>query len=420
MFQRNIEPLLLTALADTPVVLLNGARQVGKSTLAQRLIDTGWRARYVTLDDATVQAAARSDPQGFLSDFDGPVIIDEIQRASELYLPIKLSVDRNRKPGRFLLTGSANVMLTPALSNALAGRMEVLTLWPLSQGEISGYREDFVDRLLAKDFSLPASSIGRAKKYAIKREDLAGLILRGGFPEVVKRPDAERRRAWFRSYITTILQRDVRDLSKVEGITEFPRLLALLATRVANLLNLADISRATTISHSTLKRYMTLLQATYLISLLPPWTSNLGARVVKTPKLMLGDTGLLTALVGVDEERLLENSALFGAALENFVVMETRKQISWSKTQPQMFHFRTHSGHEVDIVLEEASGKLAGIEVKSIASVNSDDFKGLRALQEIAGKNFRRGVVFYAGSEVVSFGKDLMAAPIPVLWEKTS
>jgi len=417
MFRRNIEPLLLAALADTPVVLLNGARQTGKSTLAQHLIETGWPARYVTLDDVTVQAAARGDPQGFLSAYEGPVIIDEIQRANELFLPIKLAVDRNRKPGRFLLTGSANVMLTPALSDALAGRMEILTLWPLSQGEINGYKEDFVDRLLARDFSLPPSSIGQSKKLQIKREDLAGLILRGGFPEVVERPDVERRRAWFRSYLTTILQRDVRDLSKVEGLTEFPRLLALLATRVANLLNLADVSRATTISQTTLKRYLTLLQATYLVFLLPPWTSNLGARVVKTPKLMLGDTGLLTALVSVDEEGLLENSALFGAALENFVVMEARKQISWSKTQPRMFHFRTHTGQEVDIVLEEASGRLAGIEVKASASVNNNDFKGLRALQEIAGKNFRRGILLYTGSEVVSFGKDLLAAPVSALWQ---
>lgn len=418
MFRRNIEPLLLAALADTPVVLLNGARQTGKSTLAQHLVETGWPARYVTLDDITVQAAARSDPQGFLSAYDGPVIIDEIQRANELFLPIKLSVDRNRKPGRFLLTGSANVMLTPALSDSLAGRMEILTLWPLSQGEINGYREDFVDRLLAKDFSLPPCSISQSKQLKAKREDLVGLILRGGFPEVVERPDTDRRRAWFRSYLTTILQRDVRDLSKVEGLTEFPRLLALLATRVANLLNLADVSRATTISQTTLKRYLTLLQATYLVFLLPPWTSNLGARMVKTPKLMLGDTGLGAALVGVDEEGLLENSALFGAALENFVVMEARKQISWSKTQPQMFHFRTHTGQEVDIVLEETSGRLAGIEVKASASVNNNDFKGLRALQETAGKNFRRGILLYTGSEVVSFGKDLLAAPLPILWAK--
>ncbi len=414
MFQRNIEPQLLAALADTPVVLLSGARQTGKSTLAQHLVETGWPAQYVTLDDVTVLAAARSDPQGFLSAYDGAVIIDEIQRASELFLPIKLSVDRNRKPGRFLLTGSANIMLMPALSDSLAGRMEILTLWPLSQGEINGVREDFVDRLLAKDFEL---SNLQSKKHKINREELIRLILRGGFPEVVERPVAERRLVWFRSYLTTILERDVRDLSKVEGLTEFPRLLALLATRIANLLNLSDVSRATTISLTTLKRYLTLLQATYLVFLLPPWTTNFGARAVKTPKLMLGDTGLLTSLLGVDEERLLENSALLGAALENFVVMETRKQISWSKTQPQMFHFRTHTGQEVDIVLEEASGRLAGIEVKASASVSSKDFKGLCALQGIAGKNFRRGIVLYTGSEVVSFGKDLLAAPITALWQ---
>lgn len=413
MYRRNIEPLLLAALADTPVVLLNGARQTGKSTLAQRLAENKWPARYVTLDDVTVQAAARSDPQSFLSAYDGPVIIDEIQRAPELFLPIKLTVDRNRGPGRFLLTGSANVLLLPTLSDSLAGRMEILTLWPLSQGEINGDKEDFVDRVLAKDFNLSAF---QSKRLEIRREELIGLILRGGFPEIVGRQDAGRRQTWFRSYLTTILQRDVRDLSNVEGLTEFPRLLTLLATRVANLLNLSDVSRATTISQTTLKRYLTLLQATYLVSLMPPWTSNLGTRLVKSPKLMLSDTGLLTALLGVDEDRLLENSTLLGSMLENFAAMEIRKQTTWSRTQPQMFHFRTHTGQEVDIVLEEASGRLVGIEVKASASVNKNDFKGLQALATLSGKNFRRGVVLYTGPEAVSFGKDLLALPITALW----
>ena len=195
MYPRNIEPLLLAALADTPVVLLNGARQTGKSTLTQRLAKNKWPARYVTLDDVTVQAAARSDPQSFLSAYDGPVIIDEIQRAPELFLPIKLTVDRNRKPGRFLFTGSTNVLPLPTLSDSLAGRMEILTLWPLSQGEIDGGKEDFVDRMLAKEFDLSAF---RSKQLEIKREDLIELILRGGFPEIVRRHDRERRTTWFR------------------------------------------------------------------------------------------------------------------------------------------------------------------------------------------------------------------------------
>ena len=211
----------------------------------------------------------------------------------------------------------------------------------------------------------------------------------------------------------------MRDLSNIEGLTEFPRLLALLATRVANLLNLSDISRAARIPHTTLKRYLSLLQATYLVSLLPPWTSNLGTRLVKSPKLMLNDTGLLAVLLGVDEERLLENSTLLGSMLENFVAMEIRKQITWSKKQPQMMHFRTHTGHEVDIVLEDASGKLVGIEVKASANVNKNDFKGLQVLADLSGKRFRRGLVLYTGREAVSFGKDLLALPITVLWRNS-
>lgn len=208
----------------------------------------------------------------------------------------------------------------------------------------------------------------------------------------------------------------MRDLSNIEGLTEFPRLLALLAARAGGLLNLSDVSRATMISQTTLKRYMTLLQTMYLVVLLPPWTANLGTRLVKAPKLMLSDTGLLASLLGVDAERVHDNSTLLGAMFENFVAMEIRKQISWSRKRPQMFHFRTHAGQEVDIVLEEASGKLAGIEVKASASVSADDFKGLRALRSLVGRKFQRGVVFYTGSEAVGFDEDLLALPITSLW----
>ncbi|MGH9842503.1 MAG: ATP-binding protein [Blastocatellia bacterium] len=413
MYHRNIEQSLLAALADTPVVLLNGARQSGKSTLVQQIAETRWPARYVTLDDATVEAAVRSDPRGFLAGQTDPLIIDEVQRVTELFLPIKLMVDRDRRPGRFLLTGSANVLMQPRLAEALVGRMEILTLWPLSQGEINGVEEDFVDRILAEEFTL---SNFKPKQLEIGRDELSRLILRGGFPEVIGREEVERRQAWYRSYVTTLLQRDVRDLSNIEGLTEFPRLLALLAARAGGLLNLSDVSRATTISQTTLKRYMTLLQTMYLVVLLPPWTANLGARLVKAPKLMLSDTGLLASLLGVDAQRIRDNSTLLGAMFENFVVMEIRKQISCSKKPAQMFHFRTHSGQEVDIVLEEASGKLAGIEIKASASVRADDFKGLRALRSLVGGKFRRGVVFYTGSEAVGFGEDLLALPVTTLW----
>jgi len=413
MFRRNIQPQLLAALADTPVVLLSGARQTGKSTLVKYLAAEAYPARYLTLDDATILAAARHDPASFIAGLEGPVIVDEIQRAPELFLAIKAAVDRDRQPGRFLLTGSANVMLLPRLADSLAGRLEILTLWPLSQGEIEGREEDFLDRLFAVEMKLPA-------QVGMDRAGLFRRLLRGGYPEVLGRESEDRRRAWFGSYITTILQRDVREISNIEGLTALPRLLALLATRAGSLLNLADVSRSIDLPQSTLKRYMTLLEATFLALPLPAWSSNLGKRLVKAPKLVLSDTGLLAYLLGMNDERLSSVSPLPGGVLENFVVMELRKQATWSKTRPQLFHFRTQTGQEVDIVLEDGAGHLVGVEVKSGASVTSGDFKGLRALQEMTGRRFKRGVVLYAGSEPVPFGPALLALPVAHLWSRAS
>lgn len=409
MLRRNIAPLILAALADTPVVLVNGARQTGKSTLVRSLAEGAHPARYLTLDDATVLSAARHDPAGFLAGLETPVVIDEVQRAPELFLAIKASVDHDRRPGRFLLTGSANVMLLPQLADSLAGRMEILTLWPLSQGEIAGDREDFVDRVFASEMNLPARS-------AMNRTELLSRIVIGGYPEVIGRKAEDRRRAWFGAYITTILQRDVREIANIEGLTELPRLLAQLATRASGILNLADISRGINIPQSTLKRYMTLLETTFLLGTLPAWSSNLGKRLAKAPKVMLTDTGLLAYLLGANEERISNDSTLLGRLIENFVVMEVHKQASWSGTKPSLLHFRTQIGQEVDLVLEDAAGALVGLEVKGSATVTSGDFKGLRALQSIAESKFKRGIVLYGGQEVVPFEASLLAVPISRLW----
>ena len=409
MLKRNIAPLILAALADTPVVLVNGARQTGKSTLVRSLAEGAHPARYLTLDDATVLSAARHDPSGFLSGLETPVVIDEVQRAPELFLAIKASVDRQRQPGRFLLTGSANVMLLPQLADSLAGRMEILTLWPLSQGEIAGTREDFVDRIFAPEMKL-------SSKVPMSRPELLSQIVIGGYPEVIERKAEDRRRAWFGAYLTTILQRDVREIANIEGLTELPRLLTQLATRASGILNLADISRSINIPQSTLKRYMALLEMTFLLGTLPAWSSNLGKRLAKAPKLMLTDTGLLAYLLGASEERISNDSTLLGRLIENFVVMEIHKQCSWSKTKPTLLHFRTQIGQEVDLVLEDAVGDLVGIEVKGSATVTSSDFKGLRTLQGVAEGRFKRGIVLYAGNEVVPFGPLLFAVPLSHLW----
>lgn len=410
MFNRHISSRLLDALADSPVVFLHGARQTGKSTLVQHITSTKHPARYLTFDDAAVLAAATADPAGFLAGIDGPVALDEVQRVPELFLAIKAEVDRNRRPGRYLLTGSANVLMLPKLSESLAGRMEILPLWPLSQGEITDHREGFIDAL----FAGKTIRVGKTPKA---HTDLVDRILRGGYPEAQRRKSSSRRRAWFNSYISAILQRDIRDLANVEGLSAMPRLLTLLASRVGALLNQAEVSRSLGIPQTTLKRYMALLEATFLVQLLPAWSGNLGKRLVRSPKLYLNDTGLAAALVGQTDKSALRQSQLLGALAESFIVMELRKQATWSRTEPSLFHFRTLGGREVDLVLESPSGDVVGIEVKVSATVRADDFKGLHALVEEAGKKFRRGVVLYQGRESVPFGKNLQAVPIDALWQ---
>ena len=409
VIKRHITARVLEALGDTPVVLLNGPRQAGKSTLAQEVASHEHPARYLTLDDATTLAAARNDPQGFLAGFVGPVVIDEIQRAPELFLAIKTQVDRDRRPGRFLLTGSADVLLLPNLAESLAGRMEILTLWPFSQGEIKKNQEDFIDSVFSR-------TIPRKQYPRLKWADMIQKILRGGYPEILGRQTESRQAAWFGSYITTILQRDVRDITHIEGLTALPRLFALLAARAASLVNFSEISRTSTIPQSTLKRYMTILEITFLLQTLPAWSGNLSKRLVKAPKLVIGDTGLMTYLLGLNEERLLHDPILAGHVLENFVIMELKKQLGWNRIKAQLFHFRTQTGQEVDIVLEDLSGQVVGIEVKSSASVAADDFKGLRLLHETIGKRFVRGIVLYAGSEFIPFGSELQAFPVSALW----
>lgn len=409
MIQRHLISAILAALKDTPVILLIGARQSGKSTLATWVATEKHPARYLTLDNASVLTSAQADPAGFVAGLEGPVVLDEVQRVPELFRAIKASVDRDRRPGRFLLTGSANVLLLPRLSESLAGRMEILTLWPLSQGEIEGVTEGFIDAVFGQ--RLPA--------LAGEAEDWPGLLkrmLRGGFPELLARGTTDRRRAWFGSYVTTILDRDVRDISEIEGLTAMPPLLTLLATRSTALLNYADLSRGLGMPQSTLKRYMALLEMTFLVQTVRAWHSNLGKRLLKTPKVVLIDSGLMAHLLGLSRERLMERRDLAGPLVESFVLMELKKQAAWSERQPQVLHFRTQTGQEVDVVLEDARGAVVGVEVKASATIKMEDFKGLRALSQIAGKRFHRGIVLYDGAESLPFGPGLHAMPISALW----
>ncbi len=411
MVRRHIAEHLLQALADTPVALVNGARQTGKSTLVQsaELIEQG--RQYLTFDDPGVLGAAKLDPNGFIAGLTTPVTLDEVQHVPELFPAIKVAVDRRRASGRFLLTGSANVMLLPKLSESLAGRIEVLTLWPFSQGELKGVREGFIDALFSKQPVWSART-----RSEIRRDELFETILAGGYPPVATRHIGARRKAWFQSYLMTILQRDVRDLANIADLTAVPRLLAVVASRTGNLLNFADLSRNLGLPQTTLKRYFALLEMTFLVQLLRPWSGNIGQRTIRTPKAYLNDTGLLAHLLGLTLDRLEMDPGLAGGVLENFVLMELRKQSTWSETQPQFFYWRTASGQEVDIVLEDSAGRLVGVEVKANATLGRGDVRGLKALADTVGKRWLRGAVLYTGTEVIPFGSNLHGIPLPLLW----
>ena len=408
MYQRKISSRLQAALADTRIVLLNGARQTGKSTLAQQI--AGQRnGRYLTLDDPVVAALALSDPSALLGGTDTFTVIDEIQHAPALFPALKRAVDTDGRPGRFLLTGSANVFLLPHLSESLAGRMEILPLHPLSQGELADSGGNLVDALFGDGWQAGAQTIDRTE---ICRRTVAG-----GFPEAVARSPGERRDAWFRSYIASLLQRDVRDLSNIEGLTELPRLLGLLAARSGALMNMSEISRAAGISHSTLRRYLSLLEATFVFQPLPAWSANISKRFVKAPKIHLLDPGLAAHLRGSSDASALAQSADLGPLLETFAVQEVRKLLGWSRTAAAPYHFRTTAGQEVDLVLEAPGQRVAGIEIKASASVGQSDFRGLRMLAEAAGDGFVRGVVLYLGEQRLAFGDRLWAVPVTALWE---
>jgi uncharacterized protein len=399
----------LAALADTPVVLVNGARQSGKSTLVQQIGSELGSSTYLTLDDATTLSAAAHDPEGWVSSATGTLIIDEVQKASGLFPAIKLAVDRARRPGRFLLTGSANVLLLPRVSESLAGRMEICTLWPLSQGELTEVRETFIDRLFAaKGFPLGAV---RATDTALTER-----LLKGGFPEVVARPEPARREAWFNAYITTLLQRDVRDLAQIEGLTAMPRLLMLLASRLGGLLNVADLTRSMGVPHSTLTRYLSLLELVFLVRRVPAWSVNLGKRLVKAPKIYLCDTGLGAHLNGVTAERLGRDPGALGPLLENLVAVELLKQSGWARTRVTLYHYRTTAGQEIDFLLEGPGGRVTGVEVKAASQVQERDVAPLRTLAAELGERFVAGVVLYRGQQVVPFARNLAALPLPELW----
>ena len=339
-------------------------------------------------------------------------MIDEVQRAPELFLPIKYAVDQHRRSGQFMLSGSANVLLLPRIADSLAGRMEILTLWPLAQAEIEGAKHNLIDALFAPKLGWAGSLRGLKPDLEALREK----ILAGGYPEAITRTSEARRNAWFRVYLHTMIGRDLRDLARIEGLTQLPQLLSTLAHKATGMLNTADLSRTLAMPQTTLKRYLTLLQTVYLVGMLPAWAPRASQRAQKNPKLFFNDSGLLAHLLGVNRANLAAMPGLDGRLLETFVFAELQKLCGWAETDTDLMHYRTSSGAEVDFILQDRQERIVGIEVKTTTNLASDDFKGLRHLRGTIGKRFYRGIVLHPGTQSVAFDAELSAVPLQALW----
>jgi uncharacterized protein len=405
-YPRFLATRLREALRDTPAVLIHGPRQSGKTTLARTVGEP--RYRYVSFDDEAAVAAADSDPVGFVRRLPARVILDEVQRVPRIFAALKAAIDTRRSAGRFILTGSANVLFVPGLSDSLAGRMGILRLHPLSQCELCNRRPNFLDALFRGRF--PSATSTRLEL------ELAARIVAGGYPAALARRGDARRRAWYRDYVETQIQRDVRDLARVHALDAMPKLLAVAATQTARIINVADLAAPFELTRQTIHDYVTLLERVFLIERLPAWHSNRLSRLVKRPKLHMTDTGVACALGRVDANSLDADRALLGSMLETFVLQELRRQASWHPDPPAFHHFRDRDGYEVDIVLERGPA-IAGVEVKAAASANTSDLRGLKKLREATGKRFAAGVLLYDGSATINYGDRLFAVPVSRLWE---
>ncbi len=405
LYPRLIEPRIAEALRDTPVVLIAGPRQAGKTTLARQI--TKQEMRYLTLDNELLLLSAREDPVGMIRSLDRAVI-DEIQRAPQLLLAIKKSVDEDRRPGRFLLTGSANLMMLPTVADSLAGRMETLLLLPLSQSEIERCSSNWIDgifsgRILQSDTSALGSGL-------IER------VLRGGFPEAVARPTTKRRAAWIRQYIDAIVQRDVRDVAGIGKLDQLQRFLRALAQTAGQMCNYTQLAGQVGLDGKTASRYIGVFEQMYLLKRVDVWARNRINRAVKTPKLQFIDSGLLAALMNLDNEEVQHDRSRFGSVLETFVFGELLKHASTADGDYRLMYYRDADKIEVDMVIENAAGQLVGVEVKAAATIKKSDLRGLKKLASLAGESFRMGVVLYDGPEAIPLGDSFWAVPLSSLW----
>ena len=406
MYPRLAESRVRAALAQARVVLLMGPRQAGKTTLA-RLI-AGKDMRYMNLDDPTVLSSAETDPVGFVRALDRGVI-DEIQRVPNLLLALKAAVDTDPRPGQFLLTGSANLMTIPRVSESLAGRVSMIRLLPLAQAELRERRPTFLERAFSGDALIDSEETALG-------DDLLELVLKGGYPEPLTRESAVEREIWHEDYVEAIVQRDVRDIAQIGLLNVLPRLLRVLAESSSQLVNFSRIGSALNMNHVTTREYVTHLANLFLVTVVPPWHSNALKRLVKTPKLHFLDSGLLATLKHVNIDRIRLDRSPLGAILESFVLSELLKIAYASTERLGFYHFRDKEKNEVDIVMENRNGYVVGIEVKASSTVTSGDFKGMRRLQSDVGERFVAGFVLYDHARPVPFGDRFAAVPISALW----
>lgn len=408
LIDRALADTVVDAMASARVVALLGPRQAGKSTLARMLAAGRLPADYLTLDDQSVRALAASDPAGFLAGLGRGTMIDEVQRAPDLLLAIKSRVDRDSSPGQFLLTGSANLRRIPAVADALPGRVDYLTLWPFTQGEVRRRPESFLAQLFRGEVpTVVDAPVGRAA--------YAELLLAGGFPEARSRSGSARRR-FFQSYIASVVDRDVADAARVHDPTSVGTLLRLVAARSGSLARYEALAREAGIDGKTAKSHLDVLERLFLVRIRRPWHVNLGKRQVKAPKLYVVDPGLLAAVVGVDEQRVRDDDGIAGALFETFVATELERQASFSPEAVSFWHYR-EGEREVDVVAERSSGEIIGVEVKASATVRPRDFAGLRHLRDQVGSRLISGVVLYAGERTLPFGERLWAVPLQAMWQ---
>ncbi len=410
IIERRARRSILDALADTRVVVVVGARQVGKSTLALEIVKDDFPATVLNLDDGATREAVLADPAGALADLEGPVFIDEIQRGgNDLLLEIKAAVDSDTRPGRFLLTGSANLLATRRTFEALTGRMEIIRLSPLAQTEIEASTASFVDVLFANE----PPRIADAPKG---RRAFADRVVRGGYPAALNR-SGRRREAWFRSYLEAALERDIRELSDAHKLRELPSLLRLLASQAANLFVVQGTAKRLGLDHRTVDAYCDLLEAAFLVRRVPGWRPGIGAREIQTPKIYVTDSGLLCHLLGADASRLASDDQVTGKVLESFVTMEVARHADWAKTDARLFHYRS-GRREIDLVLESRAGEIACVEVKAGASFGAGDWRAMELLRNERGESFRCGILLYAGERTLPLGDRLWAVPISALWQR--